>query len=89
MNEQSLGDKNVSQHVTEGRDIKTITELPWWLSGKESACQSRRHRFDPSIRKIPWRRKQQPTPEFLPAKSHEQKSLASYSPWSSKESDMT
>jgi len=21
--------------------------LPWWLSGKELACQSRRHRFDP------------------------------------------
>ena len=20
--------------------------LPWWLSGKESACQCRRHRFD-------------------------------------------
>ena len=53
MNEQSMGDKNVSQHVTEGRDIKTITELPWWLSGKESACQSRRHRFDPWSGKIP------------------------------------
>ena len=21
--------------------------LPWWLSGKESACQCRRRRFDP------------------------------------------
>ena len=21
--------------------------LPWWLSGKQSACQCRRHRFDP------------------------------------------
>ena len=21
--------------------------LPWWLSGKESACQCRRHMFDP------------------------------------------
>ena len=21
--------------------------LPWWLSGKESVCQSRRHTFDP------------------------------------------
>ena len=28
-------------------------ELPWWLSGKESACQCRRHRFDPQFRKIP------------------------------------
>ena len=27
--------------------------LPWWLSGKESACQCRRHGFNPSSRKIP------------------------------------
>ena len=36
--------------------------LPRWLSGKESACQCRRYkrcRFDPLVRKIPWRRKWQ------------------------------
>ena len=27
--------------------------LPWWLSGKESACQCRRHGFDPWSGKIP------------------------------------
>ena len=27
--------------------------LLWWLSGKEAACQCRRHRFDPWFRKIP------------------------------------
>jgi len=27
--------------------------LPWWLSGKESACQCRRHQFDPWSGKIP------------------------------------
>ena len=26
--------------------------LPWWLSDKESACQCRRHRFDPWSGKI-------------------------------------
>ena len=31
--------------------------LPWWFSGKESACQSRRHELDPWVMKIPWRRK--------------------------------
>ena len=31
--------------------------LPQWLSGKEPTYQCRRHRFDPWIRKIPWRRK--------------------------------
>ena len=36
--------------------------LPWWLSGKESACQCRRHRSHPWARKTPWRRKWQPTP---------------------------
>ena len=45
--------------------------------------------FDPCIRKIPWRRKWQPTPVFLPGKSQGQKSLAGYSPWGRKESDTT
>ena len=31
--------------------------------------------------KIAWRRKWQPTPVFLPGKSHGQRSLAGYSPW--------
>ena len=43
--------------------------LPWWLSGKESACQCRRHVFNPWVRKMPWRRKWQHTPVFLPGKS--------------------
>ena len=34
--------------------------------------------------KIPWRRKWQPTPVFLPEKSHGQKNLESYSPWGCK-----
>ena len=37
--------------------------------------------FDPWVRKIPWRRKQQPTPMFLPGKSHGQRLLEGYSPW--------
>ena len=32
------------------------------------------------IREIPWRRKWQPTPVFLPEKSHGQRTLAGYSP---------
>ena len=66
--------------------------LPRWLSGKESACQCRRHRrrrFDPWVEKIPWRRPRQPTPVFLPGKSHGQRSLAGSSPWGRKESDRT
>ena len=37
----------------------------------------------------PWRRKWQPTPVFLPGKSHGQRSLVGYSLWHHKESDMT
>ena len=48
-------------------------------SGKESACQCRRHRFDRALKKIPWSRKWQPTPVFLPGKLHGQWSLADYS----------
>ena len=55
--------------------------LPWWLSGKDSACQCRRCQFPPWVGKIPWRRKWQPTPVFLPGKSNRQRSLAGYSPW--------
>ena len=38
------------------------------------------HRFNPWVSKIPWRRKLQPTPVFLPGKSHGQRSPAGYSP---------
>ena len=36
--------------------------------------------LDPWVRKIPWRRKGQPTAVFLPAKSHGQRKLAVYNP---------
>ena len=45
--------------------------------------------FNPWVRKIPWRRKWQPTPVLLPGKSHRQRSIVAYSPWGHKESDMT
>ena len=58
--------------------------LPSWLSGKGSTYQCRRLKrcgFNPWVRKIPWRRKWQPTPVFWPGKSHGQRSLAGCSPW--------
>ena len=48
----------------------------------------KRHGFSPWVGKIPWRRKGQPTPVFLPGEVHGQRSLASYNPWSCKELDM-
>ena len=45
--------------------------------------------LDPWVGKIPWRRKWQPTPVFLPGESHGRRSQVGYSPWGCKESDMT
>ena len=42
-----------------------------------------------SSQKIPWRRKWQPSPVFLPGNFHGQRSLAGYSPWGPKELNMT
>ena len=50
--------------------------FPEWLNGKEPACW---YMFDPLVGKIPWRRKWQPTPVFLPGESHGQRSLVGYS----------
>ena len=61
--------------------------LPRVLSGKESACQCRRHKrlkaqvFDPWVGKSPWRRTWQPTPVFWPAGFQ-----GLYSLWGCKES---
>ena len=72
--------------------LSVITDqmgLPWWLSGKEPAFQCRRCGFHPWVGEIPWRRKRQPIPIFLPGKSHGQRSLAGYTTQSWKESDTT
>ena len=50
--------------------------------------QCRRSRFDPWLEKIPWRRKWQPTPIFLPGEFHGQRSLVGYSLWGRKEADV-
>ena len=68
------------------------TGFPVGASSKESACRCRRcqrHRFDPWVRKISWRRKGQPTLVFLPGKFHGQRSLVGYSLWGLKELDTT
>ena len=66
--------------------------FPGGTSGKEPACQSRRHKgckFNPCVGNIPQRRAWQSTPVFLPGESYGQRSLVGYSPWDSKELDTT
>ena len=57
--------RNLLIHKTQGI---VLNWLPMWCSVKESACQWRSCGFNPRVRKIPWRRKWQPTPVFLPGK---------------------
>ena len=70
-----------------------FSRLPMWLSGKEFAFQHgscRMHRFDPWVRKMPWRRKWQPTPVFLSTEnSMDREAWRGDSSWGHKESDKT
>ena len=50
----------------------------------KQGTQCKGHAFNPWVGKIPWRKKWQPTPIFLPGKSHGQRSLAGCSPWGRK-----
>ena len=80
---------NSSSLVTAEQCKKGISR---WHGGKEAICHCRRWKgcgFDPWVGKIPWRKKRQPTPGFLPGKFHEHKSLTGYRPQSCKELDMT
>ena len=63
--------------------------FPGGASGKESTYQLMRQRFDPWVGKIAWRRKWNPTSTFFPGEFHGQRSLAGYSQWGHKKSDMT
>ena len=59
-------------------ELSPLAVLPRCL--RWSRCpQHRRPGFNPWVGKIPWRRKWQPTPVFLPGESHGQRSLAGYS----------
>ena len=67
--------------------------LPKWCQLERThlptQVRCKRHRFDPWVGKIPWRRARQPTPSFLSGESHGQRSLAGYSPQGCTELDMT
>ena len=54
--------------------VIAFRDFPGLSAVKECTCpcrRCRRHRFGLWVRKIPWRRKWQTTPVFLPGKSHE------------------
>ena len=79
-----------------GRD--KAAEISWgkvgpliltFIEASSFNLQCGRPGFYPWVGKIPWIRKWQPTPVFLPRKSHGLRSLVGYSPLGRKESDTT
>ena len=47
--------------------------FPGGSDGKDSDCNAGGPRFDPWVRKFPWRRKWQHTPDFFPGELHGQR----------------
>ena len=76
-----------SQSPGADRQLKHLQMCSCFLGKSLPAMQETR--FDPWVGKISWRRKWQPTPIFLPGKSHGRRSLVGYCPWGRKESDTT
>ena len=73
--------------VKQGFGVNTYTLLyVKWASqvapAKNPAANAAdmRHGFNHWVRKVSWRRKWQPTPVFLPGKSHGHKNLPGYNP---------
>ena len=84
-------DQAVSRYIQIVTRYSSVV-FPGSASGKELSYQCRRHKshgFNPWARKISWRKAWQPTPVFLPGKSHGQRSLIGYSPQGCKKSEMT
>ena len=45
LKKKKKGFNRIDQKVNIGSLKKNKISLPWWLSGKESTCQCKRHRF--------------------------------------------
>ena len=73
----------------EGFCFQMASQVAQQLSSKEPTYECRIGGFHSCVGKIPYRRKWQPLPLFLPGKFHGQRSPAGYSPWGRKELDMT
>ena len=84
--ESSLPGRARTQHLTCLHVFGTGLGFPGGTKGKESACQCRRHAFDPWVRRITWRRKWLPASVFLPG-FRGQRSLVDYGPQGHKELD--
>ena len=85
---KQLGEKS-KRRISFVQGFVLVLGFPGGASSKQRTYQCRRHRrlgFDPWVGKIPWGRKWQLTPVFLPGKSHGQRSLEDCSPQGHKKS---
>ena len=88
--EDSIGEGKIRRSSWEGLALLCPVDILAYqggASGKEPTCQHRRHKrhkFDPWIGKIPWRRKWQPTPAILAWRITWTESLAGYTSWGHK-----
>ena len=65
----------VGSRYRRASQVALVVKNPSANAGRYKRCW-----FHPWVRKIPWRRKWQPTLVFLPGESRGQRSLAGYSP---------
>ena len=92
---RSVGEKELSSLVPAVLHIYVyyvfiyVLGFPGYSDAKGVCLQCGRPGFDPWVRKIPWRKKWQPTPVLLPGKSCGWRSLVGYSPWGRRELRMT
>ena len=71
------------------QDPSILAGFPGGSDSEESASYTGDPDSIPGLGKIPWRKKWQPTPIFLPGEFHGQRSLAGYSSWGHKELETT
>ena len=72
-----------------GQGVGRASQLVLVVNNLSANSGDARCGSDPWHGKIPWRRKWQPTPVFLPEKLHRQRSLVGYSPWGHIKLDVT
>ena len=80
-------DHEVSLNKFQKADTLQVMGFPGGSDGKSICPQCGRPGFDPWVRKMPWKKKWQPTPVLLPGKFHGWRNFVGYSPWGCKESD--
>ena len=75
--------------ILQFNDATEFPIIPGFKQLPPANAGDKMHRFDPWVRKIPWRRAWQPTPVSLTGKSHRQRCLVGYSSCGHRESDTT